>query len=153
MTGSGNITQAIGQLVVSAAATLSGLGTVSATITGAIAAAAALAGSGDATGALRGLANAVAALSGVNTIVAGGTARANMSAAITSSGDVLTTANVADIVWKYVVEGNYTALEALRIQLAVAAGKTDVTDLGGGNATVTFRNLQDTKTRVNASMT
>jgi hypothetical protein len=40
----------------------------------------------------------------------------------------------------------------MQILVAVAAGKTIITDLGGGNATVEFRNLQDTLSRVTADM-
>lgn len=50
------------------------------------------------------------------------------------------------------VEAGITVEETLRILLAVAAGKTAITDLGGGLATVVFRDSNDTKNRVNASM-
>jgi hypothetical protein len=52
-----------------------------------------------------------------------------------------------------VIESGYTAAEILRILTAVAAGKTVITDLGGGAATVEFRDIDDTKTRVEADMT
>ena len=50
------------------------------------------------------------------------------------------------------VESGITVEEVLRILLAVAAGKTAITDLGGGLATVVFRDTNDTKDRVTASM-
>lgn len=51
------------------------------------------------------------------------------------------------------VESGITVEEVLRILLAVAAGKTAITDLGGGLATVKFRDTNDTKDRLTASMT
>jgi hypothetical protein len=66
---------------------------------------------------------------------------------------VITQDDVTGAVLEAKVEGNYTLKEALRLLLAVAAGKTDITDLGGGAATVKFRDVNDTKDRVTASMT
>lgn len=51
------------------------------------------------------------------------------------------------------VESGVTMQQALRILLAVAAGKTDIIDLGGGLATVVFRDTNDTKNRLTANMT
>ena len=51
-----------------------------------------------------------------------------------------------------VIESGYTAAEVLRIIAAVAAGKTSIVDLGGGDATVTFRDLGDTKDRIVADV-
>jgi hypothetical protein len=51
------------------------------------------------------------------------------------------------------VEPGITMEETLRILLAVAAGKTTITDLGGGSASVVFRDTGDTKNRVSAGMT
>lgn len=51
------------------------------------------------------------------------------------------------------IEPNITMQETLRILLAVAAGKTTITDLGGGLATVVFRDTNDSKNRLTASMT
>ena len=50
------------------------------------------------------------------------------------------------------VEGNYTLKEALRLMLAVAAGKTDI-DTSGANPVVKFRDVNDTKDRITAVMT
>ena len=50
------------------------------------------------------------------------------------------------------VEPGVTLRQAIRALLAVAAGKTDITDLGGGAATVKFRDVNDTKDRVTATM-
>jgi hypothetical protein len=50
------------------------------------------------------------------------------------------------------VQGPYTALDALRILLAVAAGKTTITPAGGGAALVEFRAADDSNTTVSAQM-
>lgn len=59
--------------------------------------------------------------------------------------------SAADI-WDYLIEGSYSAKEVLRILSAIAAGKTTIVDLGSGQATVTFRDINDTKNRVVADM-
>jgi hypothetical protein len=56
--------------------------------------------------------------------------------------------NTASSPWTEVIESGYTAEEVLRILLAVAAGKTDIS-----GTTVTFRNVADTADRVTATMT
>ncbi len=60
---------------------------------------------------------------------------------------------LANAVWAEVLEAGYSSAELMRLLVAVAAGKTDIIDLGGGLATVTFRDIDDTKDRVTASMT
>lgn len=59
----------------------------------------------------------------------------------------------ADDVWNYVLETGLTAKMMMRILTAIAAGKTDINNLGGGNAQVKFRDMNDTKNRVTADMT
>lgn len=54
--------------------------------------------------------------------------------------------------WGMLIEGGYTAQDVLRLLLSVAVGKTSVVDLGGGAATVKFRDTGDTKDRVTATM-
>ena len=61
--------------------------------------------------------------------------------------------NTASEIWHYMLENDLDAEEVMRILLSVAAGKSSITDLGGGNATVAFRDQGDTKDRVSASMT
>jgi hypothetical protein len=51
------------------------------------------------------------------------------------------------------VEETMTFRQTLKVLLAVAAGKTEINDLGGGNATVKFRNVGDTKDVITADMT
>lgn len=69
-----------------------------------------------------------------------------------SMGEKLNDAGSASNPWTEVIESGYTAAEVLRIIAAVAAGKTSIVDLGGGDATVTFRDLGDTKDRIVADV-
>jgi hypothetical protein len=50
------------------------------------------------------------------------------------------------------IESTMTLRQTLKVLLAVAAGKTDITDLGGGLATVKFRDVGDSKDVVTADM-
>lgn len=61
-------------------------------------------------------------------------------------------ASAADI-WTYEIEAGKTAEELMRMIAAVLLGKTTVTDLGGGNAIVTFEAANGSKIRVTATMT
>ena len=65
---------------------------------------------------------------------------------------VITQDDVTGAVLEAKVEGNYTLKEALRLMLAVAAGKTDI-DTSGANPVVKFRDVNDTKDRITAAMT
>jgi hypothetical protein len=60
---------------------------------------------------------------------------------------------VGDAVWNAIAESGLSYQDVIRLLLAVAAGKTLITDLGGGNAEVAFRDQADTKDRVFAEMT
>ena len=68
-------------------------------------------------------------------------------------GEKLNDAGSASNPWTEVIESGYTAAEILRLLAAVSFGKSTITDLGGGNATVTFRDIADTKDRIEAGMT
>jgi hypothetical protein len=50
------------------------------------------------------------------------------------------------------IESSMTLRQALKVLLAVAAGKTSITDLGGGSATVKFRDIGDSKDVITADM-
>jgi hypothetical protein len=67
-------------------------------------------------------------------------------------GEKLNDAGSGSNPWTEVIESGLTAAEVLRIILAVQAGKTNIVDNGGGSATVTFRDVADTKNRVEADM-
>ena len=176
MSGDGEITDAALALVVSALADLGGGGTVAANIIGGVSAAASLSGSGAITAPLMAIFSAAASLSGSGTVSAASiqalahmvsdvtglgivsaspTAKAFMSAdiEIVDTGAALTASDVAIAVWDRVAEGAFTYADLVRILAAVAAGQTTIVDNGGGTATVTFRDVNDTKDRVVAEMT
>lgn len=141
---------------VSAVASLSGSGVVTAPLMAIFSAAASLSGSGTASAAdLQALANMVSAVAGSSSVTASPAAKAFMTAdiEIIDSGVALTANDVAIAVWNRVAEGSFSYSDLVRILAAVAAGQTTIVDNGGGTATVTFRDLGDTKDRVVAEMT
>jgi hypothetical protein len=73
--------------------------------------------------------------------------------AVTIRVNTLTQDDVTGAVMEAQIEAGLTFRQIVRLLAAVAAGKTDITDLGGGNATVKFRDLGDTKDRITAGMT
>lgn len=175
LSGEGDITDAALALVVSALASLGGSGTVAANIVGGVSAAANLVGSGSITAPLmaifsaaanlsgsgeltaanlQALAHMVADVTGLGIVAASPTAKAFMSAdiEIVDTGAALTASDVAIAVWDRVAEGSFSYADLVRILAAVAAGQTTIVDNGGGSATVTFRDVNDTKNRVVADM-
>lgn len=178
LTGLGSI-DATASLVVSMLADLTGSGDLAATITGWLNATADLEGAGSLAADMTAIANAVAALSGSGDIDATIRAWGDMTVDIVVTGTGLSTSNVGAAVWgalaasnntagtmgeklndagsasnpwTEVIESGYTAAEILQLLAAVAAGKTTITDLGGGNATVVFRNISDNADAVTATM-
>mgnify|MGYP003419576036 CR=1 FL=1 len=152
LSGSGSITNAALGLILSAVASLSGSATVAGSIVGVLQAVADLSGDGSITAALGAKAGLAAGVTGSSAVSAATTARAAMSADIVVTGTGLTTANVADAVWRAACETGLTYEAVMRLLVAVAAGKTEIVDLGGGNATVTFRDTNDTRDRIVADM-
>lgn len=178
LTGSGDITQAVGGLVVQLLADLLGDGEVSSgDLKAFLQAVAALSGSGGATGAaLTGLGALILSMSGSGTAGASVlTATGELDADLTVTGTGLSTSNVGQAVWASlasanntagtmgeklndagsasnpwteVIESGLTAAEVLRIILAVQAGKTTI-----AGSDVSFRDVDDTKDRVLAEMT
>lgn len=70
------------------------------------------------------------------------------ASAVTASPQVYTVVDP----WDSTLEGSYTAGEIMRILAAIAAGKTDIANLGNSQATVTFRDITDSSDIVSASM-
>lgn len=68
-------------------------------------------------------------------------------------GEKLNGAGSAGNPWTEVIESGLTAGDVMKIIASVLAGKTIITDLGNGLATVKFRNVNDTKDVVSADMT
>ena len=110
-------------------------------------------GSGTLSSNISGLANVFLDLIGSSSMANDIHALADMSIDIVVTGTGLTTENVGAAVLNTPIEGNYTAAEVMRLLSAVAAGKSTIIDLGGGLATVTFRDINDTTDRVVADMT
>jgi hypothetical protein len=152
LTASGNLAGNITGTVESAAALVAS-GAMSAAITGGFPSASALAGGATFIASINALGNAVAALVASGDAIGTMHAPASMNAAINVTGELLTTSNVGDAVWQWLAEGNLSASDLLRIVAAVQAGKDSIVGHGGGSATVTFRDLEDTKDRVVADMT
>ncbi len=181
LAASGSVTVATLGLTVALAAALTASGTVSAAALDSIMRlAAALGGSGTISSASLAIIIWLAAnVTGNATLVAALRGTLAMSADINVTGSEITTANIGTSVWgalaalnndagtmgeqmnnagaggnpwDTVIESGYTADEVMRILLAVAAGKTTVTSLGGGAATVVFRDQGDTKDRVSVDM-
>ena len=98
---------------------------------------------------LTGLKQAAANVTGTGTISAAINGRGSMSATINVSQ--LTDADVNGAVLDALIEDGVSLKEALRLLLAVAAGKTDI-NTSGPNPVVTFRDVNDTKDRIVATM-
>lgn len=77
----------------------------------------------------------------------------SIRAGLTVTLGALSQDDVTGAVLEARVEGSTTLKQIIRAMAAVLLGKTTVTDLGGGNATVTFRDINDTVDRVVADMT
>lgn len=63
-----------------------------------------------------------------------------------------TAADIAGETWAIRLDGNYTARDLMQLMASVLAGKTNITDLGGSNASVVFRNLSDTTDKVEVTI-
>lgn len=152
--GTGDLT-GTGALIVSLVASIGGSGTISgAQLQAFLNLAAALSGSGGASAQLTAIGHLASALSGSGT-VAGTTvltALGTLAAEINVTGDVLTSANVANAILDAVngVETDLTLRQALRLIAAATAGKIS----GAATTTITIRNaLVDDKDRIVATVT
>jgi hypothetical protein len=150
ISGSGTL-EGVGSLIVQAIAALSGSGTISnADLKAFLQAVAAISGSGTVSAAsLTGLGELICALTGMGT-TAGSTASGTgeLTADLVVTGTGLSTANVGQAVWEFIVENGLTAEDVMRILLAVNAGQST----GGGTTEITFRDQADTKDRVVATV-
>jgi hypothetical protein len=151
LTGAGDL-EATAALVISMLCAMSGSGSLTATIEGRLNMSADLTGSGDLAADLSGIASMAIDLLGAGDLEATIAAYGNMEIDIVVTGTGLSTANVGQAVWNYLIEssgGNeVVAVEALRILLAEAAGKIS----GAGTATETFRSVLDHKDRITATV-
>jgi hypothetical protein len=136
--------------------TLAGDGTITVSQSGALALTIALAGNGAASITGTGGLSMIVPFDGAAAFAL--TGAANLKGNLSLSGDItpfteLSPQNLAAAVWGSIIEAGYSAEDLLKILAAVAAGKSDITDLGGGSATVVFRDVNDTADRVTATMT
>ncbi len=132
LTGTGSVSDALASALGSAAASLSGTGTITqanlTTLYGILTMIAALTGSGTITNVnLNALGNASAAPAGTGAISAPITAKGGLSATITVS-EALSTANVGAAVWSEVIEhigsgASYNARQIMRALFAILDGK------------------------------
>jgi len=130
LAGTGTISDANMGLILSAVATLSGIGGLSADVLGALQASADLAGSGDMSGSLGALAGAVATLSGTGTISGTSTALANLSANIFVNSGTATTLEIVDGVWNALAANyNESGTMGQKLNGAGSAGDPWTTDL------------------------
>ena len=75
---------------------------------------------------------------------------------ISGSATVSASPSASDIageVFATNLEGDYSFRDLIKLMSAVSFGKSTIVDLGGGIATVTFRDVNDTENRVVADMT
>jgi len=144
-TGSGDL-DATAALFISMLCAMVGGGTFIADINGINQMSCDFTGSGDLDASIKAFANMGIDLEGIGDLDAIISAVASMSIdMVVTGGTGLTTSNVGAAVFGTPIEGAYTASDVLKILSAVAAGKTTILDLGGGLATVTFRDINDTE--------
>jgi hypothetical protein len=70
-----------------------------------------------------------------------------------SEAIALSPENVAQAVWAKLLRDGYTAEQLFAIVASKCAGKTEINDLGGGNAQVIFRSINDDRDVIDADMT
>ena len=152
--GVGDLT-ATGALIISLQATIAGSGDISgAALLAFLNLAAALSGEGGVAAQLTAIGHLAAAVEGEGTVASSTvlTALGTLAADITVTGDVLTTANVANAILDAVngVEDGLTVRHALRLIAAATAGKIS----GAATTTITIRNaVVDDKDRITATVT
>jgi len=140
---------ATGGLIAALIATLVGSSTFSSDVLAALNGAATLAGSGNVTAAISAIGYAASICVGTSTVTLTPYATGTMTATISALSGSITPDSVAAAVWNNVnIEGTYTGAEILRLLAAVAAGKTTIV-----SNVATFRDVNDTKDRVVATMT
>jgi hypothetical protein len=148
LSGSGDISSAIAYLSAQMNAAADGQGTLEADLVGIWSMLASLSGSSSFTTLVNAIGFTDAQLSGAGALLAAFHAKAQISADIAVTGELLTTSNVGAAVWQKLIDGDYSAEEILKILAAVNAGKST----GGGGTTIVFRDVNDTTDRVTATV-
>jgi len=148
LVGQSNLT-ATGSQIAALIATLVGSSLFTGNVLAALNGAATLAGSGNVSAAIQAIGYAASICVGTSTVTLTPYARGTMAATISALSGSVTPDSIAAAVWNNVnIEGTYTGAEILRLLAAVAAGKTTI----AANV-ATFRDVNDTKDRVVATMT
>ena len=149
LTGSGDITSAIAQLIISMVANLAGDGTVSsADLRGFLDAVANLSGSGDLTATVAALAWMDAATDGSGSITSATPyATGNLSADIFSFS-ALTPEGISNAVWAQIIEAGYSASDLLQLITASAAGKLS----GAPGSPIQITGVDGSTVRINATV-
>ena len=149
LTGSGDITSAVAQLIISMAANLAGDGTVSAAdLRGFLQAVANLSGSGDLTATAAALAWMSAATDGSGTVTnATPYATGELSADIFSYS-ALTPEGISNAVWAAIIEAGYSASDLLQLITASAAGKLS----GAPGGPIQITGVDGSTVRINATV-
>ncbi len=136
-----------GQLVVSGTATINGVATVTSNAFAALLAEATITGTATPTASITALGWGTTAINGVATVTATRYATGTLEAEITPFTE-LSPQSLASAVWAQALEAGYTAEEMMRVMSAALAGEVS----GAGTATVTIRDIADTKDRITASV-
>jgi hypothetical protein len=136
-----------GALVVSATATIAGVGALSANILAALIATGSSAGVGSLTATATAKGYMEASPAGVGSMSVTSYATGTMEADITPFTE-LSPQSLAESVWGQILDAGFTAEEMMRVMTAVLAGEVS----GAGTATITIRDIGDTKTRVSATV-
>lgn len=69
-----------------------------------------------------------------------------------SMGEIMNNMGAATDPWTVVLEGTYTAGDIIKLLSAAIVGKSDIINLGGGIATIIFRDINDTENRITATL-
>lgn len=149
LTGAGDITSAVAQLIISMVANLAGDGTVSsADLRGFLDAVANLSGSGSLTAAVAALAWMDAATGGSGSITSATPyATGNLSADIFSFS-ALTPEGISNAVWAQIIEAGYSASDLLQLITASAAGKLS----GAPGSPIQITGVDGSTVRINATV-
>lgn len=122
---------------------LSGSGALTADLMGRFAMLVALSGAGDWDVTAYGTAHPVMAFSGAGDLDALITAFGDMTVDIVVTGTGLSTANVGQIVWQYLIEAGYSAEQIMRLLAAAAAGES-----AGGPDTPEYTGIDGVTVRI-----
>lgn len=138
---------ATGQLVVSATASIAGTSSMTGNLLAAVVGTASISGTSSMTGTLTAKGSMAATIAGTSSLSATSYATGRLAATITPFTE-LSPQSLANAVWEQALEAGYTAEDMMRVMAAALAGEVS----GAGTATITIRDIADTKSRIVASV-